>query len=185
MLTFLARLIVVLLAGTIAAAAAWGLNLKRSRWLLGGGFVLGLLLASLAIAWRATLSPSPVSVEITAPEPQTEFSNFEITVEGNVSPPWARVYALVHPHTTDQWWVQNLPPFRHADLGGKSATWETTAYIGTETLGVDDSYDIIALASNEPLLLDILIGRYLQPAETRNELPFLNQSNVVTVRRVR
>lgn len=183
MITILTNLVVWVLVGTVGLAVASRISMKK--WVVAVSGLTSIACAYLVIAWWGTVPPSYVLVNITSPKPAAEVDGLKITVQGDVEPQWARVYVLVHPSSTDQWWVQDLLQFRRIESDDKSAVWSTTAYLGTEELGTTDSFDIIALASADLLVRDILTGRYLQPGETLKVLPLLNQSNLVTVRRIR
>ena len=183
MITTLATIAVCVLVGTAGLAIAS--RISKSKWVMAASCLTCIVSVYLVIAWWGTVPPSYVRVNITSPKPATEVDGFKITVQGDVLPQWARVYVLVHPSTTDQWWVQDLPQFRRIESEDKPAIWSTTAYLGTEELGATDYYDIIALASSDPVICDILTGRYLRPSETVRVLPLLNQSNPITVKRIR
>jgi hypothetical protein len=91
----------------------------------------------------------------------------------------ARILVLVHPRTTDTYWIQQ-PPLVAAD-----GSWRATCYFGTDEAGLGEECDIIAVAI-EQRLLGILApaGLPTEPGATVKEIPrALSRSNVVTVRR--
>jgi hypothetical protein len=59
--------------------------------------------------------------------------------------------------------------------------WETTVYLGDETRGVGEQFEVIALGSPAPLLFDILTGRYHPSGAEVDALPPLSRSNVVSL----
>ena len=91
-------------------------------------------------------------------------------VRGTVSDPKLNVYILIHPLTTNLWWVQNIPAV------GPDGRWQALCYFGTENLGIGEPYEIIAIASSKR-------GLY-KPGDTLKEVPSkLLRSKIVTVKR--
>ena len=90
-------------------------------------------------------------------------------MRGTVSDPSERPIVLVHPMSTDLWWVQRPPAPPNSD--GK---WATLCYFGTESEGIGDYFQIVAIVP----VNELPEGTVLQ------ELPEARaRSEVVTVRR--
>jgi hypothetical protein len=126
-----------------------------------------------------TLTPSEVEIEIIKPKPGFVSDSHIVKVTGKISVFTSKFYILVHPSTTDQWWVQNKPQI----FGAKSLEWETECYIGTQDLGKNESYDIVAVASIDNIIFDALAGRLLYPDQKLKALPLLYKSNIITIKR--
>jgi hypothetical protein len=80
---------------------------------------------------------------------------------------------LVHPVEDDRWWVQPPPAPTKSD-----GTWTTRAWFGTETQGIGEDFEILAVAT----------GRRLKQGETigLGDLPRdMARSEVVMVTRSR
>ncbi len=65
-------------------------------------------------------------------------------VKGKLSDPNKYVYIFIHPLTTEVWWVQNIPAAINLD-----GSWYTMCYFGTETLGIGEPYEIVAIVSSQ------------------------------------
>ena len=106
-------------------------------------------------------SPFLIKMEITDP-PDGEKVGMTYIVKGEVSDPTYQVYVLVHPLMTDTWWVQTIPEV------SPDGTWRTRCYFGTETAGIGEPFEIIALAATEKNLLHsgqtIPVGRLPETA---------------------
>ena len=108
-------------------------------------------------------------LEITSPSDGATVTMTEL-VRGTVSDPKLNVYVLIHPLTTNLWWVQNIPT---VGPGGK---WQSFCYFGTENLGIGEPYEIIAVATSKKKLY--------KPGDTLEIVPLdLLRSRIVTVRR--
>lgn len=93
-------------------------------------------------------------------------------VRGTVSDPKLNVYVLIHPLTTNLWWVQNIPTV------GPDGKWQSFCYFGTENLGIGEPYEIIAVATFKKKLY--------KPGDTLEIVPLdLLRSRIVTVRRAK
>jgi hypothetical protein len=128
---------------------------------------------------KKTVNVSLDTIVITDPSPGSVFTSPKIKVRGKTSNTNSRVYLLVHPATTDTWWVQDLPDYDMKDM----TNWNVECYIGTKDQGIGDSYDIVALSSVDNIILDALLGRHLYSGENLKTLPVLNKSNIITVTR--
>lgn len=136
-------------------------------------------LGFIATSYLDTLPPPHISIEISAPRDESE-AQLRTVVQGTVSTAESDVYVFVHPLSTDRWWVQDRPQML------SDGRWQVEVYLGTETVGVGDRYEIVAGASNEYVLLRLFRGTYLRPAEQLRELPQgVAKSNRVVVIRPR
>jgi hypothetical protein len=120
----------------------------------------------LAQAWAGSLR-----VDIQSPKPNQEVG-VEAMVTGKVSDPQSRVYVLVRPMKTRDWWVQQTPaPPSH------DGSWQVRCSFGTPTEGGGEPYEIIAIASKKRLAL--------KEDQKFEDIPDLGvTSDVVTVKRV-
>jgi len=90
----------------------------------------------------------------------------------------AKVFVLVHPLATDTFWVQNIPQV------SQDRRWRVEAFFGTEAAGRGESFEILAVATNESQVLRILRGTNLTPGTRLPTVsPYLAKSQTVTVRR--
>jgi hypothetical protein len=122
----------------------------------------------LACGWGQ--NPS-TAVSIGSPKPDTDVG-LKAVVTGTVTNLGTmKVYVLVHPLTTNLWWVQNppSPPSR--------GQWRTLAYFGTSSgQGVGDIFEIVAVATRSTLAA----------GQTFAAIPPNSaQSDIVAVKRVR
>ena len=110
-------------------------------------------------------------LEITSPTDGATVTTREL-VGGTVSDSKLNVYVLIHPLTTNLWWVQNMPTV------GPDGKWQSFCYFGTENLGIGEPYEIIAVATSKKKLY--------QPGDTLEIVPLdLLRSRIVTVRRAK
>ncbi len=103
----------------------------------------------------------------------------QIIVEGTVSDPKAGVCVLVHPLNGDTWWVQNLPS-PPGKVDDKNWRWRTTAFCGSEELGLNEDFEIVALAETQRSACQV--GKTINMIDFPNDVP---RSEIITVRRVR
>jgi hypothetical protein len=109
-------------------------------------------------------------IEIIKPENNSEVGQKEL-VQGKVTNfTNGKVFALVHPMATNLWWVQRPPSTINED-----GSWQTLCYFGTETQGVGEYFELIAIVTNVPL----------KEGQTLAELPreVIAKSPSVTVKR--
>jgi hypothetical protein len=102
----------------------------------------------------------------------------QVMIEGTVSDPNVTICVLVHPLTTDTWWVQNLPS-PPGKVGEKTWSWRTMALCGTEDLGLNEEFEIVALAESKRAVCQL--GKQIKIEEFPQDLP---RSEIVTVKRV-
>jgi len=103
----------------------------------------------------------------------------QVMVEGTISNPQVIVCVLVHPLTTDTWWVQN-PPSPPGKIDDKTWRWRTIALCGTEELGLNEDFEIVALAESQRAFCQL--GKTFKTPDFPNELP---RSEIITVKRIR
>jgi len=98
----------------------------------------------------------------------------QVIVEGTISDPKMAVCVLVHPLNGDTWWVQNLPspPGR---IDEKTWRWRTLAFCGTEKLGLNEDFEIVALAESQRAVCQL--GKTFKMPDFPNELP---RSEIIT-----
>lgn len=114
--------------------------------------------------------PADVRIQIESPQQNSEVGLTEI-VKGKVSNPKVRFYVLVHPLLTNMWWVQRIPSPPNQD-----GSWQTLCYFGTETKGIGESFEVVAIVTEDKL----------EEGQMLTELPKgVVQSDIVTVRRAR
>ena len=167
-----------LMVGTAGATAWWFIDQTRK---IGHILVAGLLLTVMAYGALAGLSAIPAgATEVTIDFPPSGMvvEEPEVKVSGTVSPPDARVFVLVYPWDSNRWWVQAEPTLTESNSG---SAWETTVVLGSNALGSEEGFEIVAVASRDPLLFDVLNERYYEPGQELDSLPPLSRSNSATV----
>jgi hypothetical protein len=111
-----------------------------------------------------------LQVQIEEPTENSKVGLHEI-VSGRVSDPDARPYVLVHPMLTDLWWVQRRPSPPNRD-----GSWRTLCYFGTQTQGVGEFFEIVAIVTDANL----------KEGQTLEDLPSgAIRSDIVMVERTR
>ncbi len=103
----------------------------------------------------------------------------QVIVEGTVSDPKAGVCVLVHPLNSDTWWVQNLPS-PPGKVDDKTWRWRTVVFCGSEELGLNEDFEIVALAETQRSACQV--GKTINMIDFPNDVP---RSEIITVRRVR
>ena len=88
--------------------------------------------------------PENLELRITSPVDGAD-AKLQSTVTGEVSEPKVQVHVLVHPVTTDQWWVQRPPS------AGQDGKWKTTVFFGTKSHGIDEEFEVLAIATRKCL----------------------------------
>ena len=154
--------------------------LLRLRW-LHSCLVIGLvILAAIMIKQVITTSPyARIEIKINSPSDNYLLEGKLIKIVGEISHPKSTVYLLIHPKSTPMYWIQD--PIQ----GDDSGNWQGTAYLGTDSLGLTDSYEILALSSTSSTIFNILAGRYYYPGQTLDKLPDIGKSNIITVKRIK
>jgi len=112
------------------------------------GAVIGVLLAELVVPFIRDLTRSPFA-EITCPVEgdEVQWSRSGYTIHGTYGKlrDELNLYVLVHPKSTDKWWVQPKPTI----LDEKN--WQASAYFGYEMAGVDEQYEFCVIITDRVL----------------------------------
>lgn len=142
-------------------------------------FLISVAVAVIAWSWLAGINIRPIQVVITKPS-NDENVTMRYLVQGTVNDSSSKVHVIIHPLTVPRMWVQNPP------VVGTDGNWQTDVYFGTETLGIVDKYEVIALATNENFLVTFATGNLLREGQILESLPRnTNRSNIVTITRPR
>jgi hypothetical protein len=161
------------LAGTfLFVVVRWASRRRRVRL----GMLAAIFAAVLALVIIQTLLARPdiVQAKIETPRPGEMFDKSWISVSGTVSKPNAKVFVLVHPCTAIYWWVQPSPI-----VIGQAWTSDQVN-LGEETTG-KECFQIVALASTRPIMLESLGGWSMAQGDRIGRPPPLSQSEIVTV----
>jgi len=121
-------------------------------------------------------------VWITSPHTGIMVKDTVLKISGIVNPASARVTARVRSEHDTCWWVQEI--VRAEKQEGNEGQWSLTAYIGTKETGVNENYEIIALASDDGNIFNLLTERYIYSGLTRPSVPLWYQSDLIQIRRV-
>ncbi len=97
------------------------------------------------------------------------------TIEGSVVPPEARVILLVHWVHDNKWWIQDS--VKRGSLGA----WQANINLGTRQKGAREQFQVVALASTNPWIIDVLRGYWLWDGMTVARPPSLPRSEVLTM----
>jgi len=142
-------------------------------------FVASVILAVVFWALLANSRVTPTKVSITDPQDTTPVT-MQYLVKGTVSDPNSRVYVVVHPLRVSEMWVQQSP------IVDGEGNWESSATFGTESLGIGERYQVIALATNDNFLVAFATGNLLREGQKLTSLPRKsNRSSLITVTRPR
>jgi hypothetical protein len=106
----------------------------------------------------------------------------QVKVELTTTNPDVVVCVLVHPITSDQWWVQNLPALPN-EISKGVWSWQTLIYCGTEVAGRKEQYEIIATAEREQGICSA--GNQIKVDEANNLLRNYHRSKKITLQRVK
>jgi hypothetical protein len=131
--------------------------------------------------YLSNIPVKPIQVEITNLTNGDRVEGFHSLVQGRVSDPHATVRVLVHPLAVAEAWIQDIP------IVDSAGNWQVNAYFGEPGNGVNQDYEIIALATSENFLVTRATGNGLSPSKINiDKLPQnTNRSNTVTVTRIR
>jgi hypothetical protein len=144
---------------------------RRLRLRVVPGLVLGVLVsaagaASLFIATRGR--SGSVDIRIAEPLNGAQIEGCRVQVRGSVSPSNVRVGIAVRSETDDKWWIQ---PYVLPTEGGDTATWSVEVFLGTATEGINENFQLVALASADPVIVDALNFRHLWTRRHLDDLP--------------
>lgn len=165
------RIFLSILAGGIASAILFFLRASRRATLIGA-----LLSAGLALSLSFWLVRSAVILSVDSPV-NGDAVGYRAIVKGRVSPSSSKVFVIVRPQMGNSWWVQTTPIVQN------DGQWQTTIYVGTEALGVGESFEILAVARQRGNWMrgaDLHLTEGQQLETVPNELA---KSNLVVVKR--
>lgn len=177
--------LILLMLAAIAAFVAVAYKIRRSKFLMGRAglipvlavFVFSVVLAVVAWSLLANTRITPITIRIVDPVEGGSVT-LQYLVKGTVSDPDARVHVIVHPLRVSEMWVQQSP------LVDGDGNWQASCVSGTESLGLGERYEIVALATNENFLVTWAVGNQLSEGDKLTNLPRKsNRSNLVTVTR--
>jgi hypothetical protein len=180
---------VAIFGGT--ALAAFGLSMVAvnnlrctARWKPHYKTALQLGTAAITVilaVWLLVIAP-----DAAAPPPGIDFrydgavADDELfEVRGTTTPPDARVAVLVREGRNPRWRVQ--APIETINNG----RWSLRVHLGDDHGGVGEHFEVVAVASTNLWLIDLLRGRLMWTGETLACPPALSASNVVTIWRRR
>lgn len=174
-----------LISLAVACVAALSSRRIRLRWL--PSLLVAMLAAGATLAllylFSSTARPTPVAVTIISPASGSVVTENRVRVTGKVSRPEARVTLVVRSETALKWWAQAVvTPERDEDGLWK---WSINAHLGTREAGVDENFQIIALASADSWLFNLITGRAISENSTFTTIPLWEQSEPVVVRRMK
>ena len=155
-----------------------------------------LLTLFMVFAGCQTKQDTPEEAKPTSPPPQVEMTitkiddilvepekkpkvGLQVLVDGTISEPKVVLCVLVHPMTTDIWWVQNLPS-PPGKIDDNTWRWRTRIYCGTEELGLNEDFEIVAIAESKRTIC--VAGKTLKTLNFPLDLP---RTEILTVKRVR
>lgn len=176
MLTSLITQMLLTLGGAIVAGAItlWRTRKRDVSVMIAGVVAAFIMLVSGLYLHRA---PTATTIRITSPNDGATVE-YRPLIRGTTSRADARLYVLVRPRASEVWWVQNTP------VVNPDGTWQVPIYLGTELIGKNEPYEIVAVATSAND-----IGRALQtgdfsPGDQLARVPTtIARSNVIVVRR--
>lgn len=180
-LTIISRGVLSVVLGILSGTFWLYLDRSKSVWKY---FLVGIVVSLAAFGGIAGLSivpASPVEIAIEKPSNEAVISGKETVISGTVSPSNSRIFVLVHPVDSNRWWIQEPPVvFQRED---EQAQWKASIHLGTEDLGAGESFQVVAVASQDPEWFDLLAGRHYQAGDEVHSLPPLSRSNVLILHR--
>jgi hypothetical protein len=136
------------------------------------------LAATVFLGWRWNRS-SPCEIRVDTPSDGDSIAEPWATIAGVVSPQEARVFVLVHPSRSDQWWVQRLPT--RAGAGA----WKSEVNLGDAQAGRGEYFQILVVASTNPRFIDAVRLQLLTEGTAVERPPALPSSALITIWRAR
>lgn len=183
-LTLLVRIVASLMIGLLGSVVWMAASRRRRAW---SALIVALLMSIASFGGTLglrTIPPQPVVVTIDSPRSETTVDGITTVITGTISLAEARVTVLVHPRDSNRWWVQERPVVTiTGSAENRIATWRTTIYLGTETRGKGEAFEVVAIGSQDSILFDILTERYVPVGAEITSLPELSQSNPVILYR--
>jgi hypothetical protein len=152
-------------------------NLSRASVLI----IFGASLVLVVVAWSLLASSGITPIKVTIVDPRDDGSvTMRYLVKGTVSDPNDTVHVILHPLSVSDMWVHR------PTIVDNEGNWQVSAYFGTETLGIGERYELIALATSDNFLVAWATGNWLRDGQKLMGIPRKsNKSNVVTVTRSR
>jgi hypothetical protein len=153
--------------------------------------IMGGVLTYWIVLWQMSILPASVNLNIE--RPHQDQVGFQERIRVSSSPSAKRVYLLIHPHSTQLWFLQNTLPLEIVDRDNNleidDAVWVFQAQFGTtEDSDCNEKYDILALASRDEEWIYFFRGRLLTEGAKINliqmNLPPLNSSDQVVVTKI-
>lgn len=96
---------------------------------------------------KENASKAAAQIVINSPADNTELKGVEHLVRGKIIDySKGNVFVLVHPLRTNLFWVQRPPSSINHD-----GSWQTLFYLGTETQGIGEYFELIAIITNETM----------------------------------
>ncbi len=129
-----------------------------------------------------TVSTARMLAKITSPPNNSVVTGFLSSLRGTIAPLFVQITAIVRSESDNQWWVQEITSPTSAS-GKRRGDWTVRAYFGDEENGKGNQFEVIALASNKPVLERLLLGIYLTQGMTIDTVPQWCQSEVLLLRR--
>jgi hypothetical protein len=171
----------------LLASFAWLVGSRALRMAWVPAFMLALLVIvgvwGALYLFRAHASPSHVQVSITSPKSGDLVAEKGVQISGTIVPNNASVTVVVRSEKDMKWWIQEMAKVKISD--GVVGQWQTTALLGTRSEGIGENFQIIALASSNNTLFNILTGRYITVGQTCDRIPRWEQSKPVVLRRTK
>jgi hypothetical protein len=168
-------IIIAAFTGNAAARAVTRTKWQRrvlALWVAAGICSLLLWVVLTPGRWRA-------AVRLATPIPGASVDGPRVTVTGTVDPPDARVGVIVNPETAvDSWWVQDK-----IKVDVQSGRWSGIARLGNDMAGSEVTFSVMAFASSEPWILQVLGHRSFHAGQILKAPPPAAQSDVVLVYR--
>lgn len=172
-------IVLIVVAAVVIPVIAYRFLSKLGGPLVLIAFIGSLVLAIVAWSWLASSEVTPLKVNITDPQDgMSVTSPRPYVAKGTVSDPNARVYVIVRTLPVSEMWVQQ-PAI--VDGGGN---WQASVFFGNDKISTEESYQVIALATNDNFLVTWATGNSLRKGQKLESLPRIsNKSSLITVTR--
>lgn len=132
--------------------------------------------------YQISVRPYNVTLTITTPFNGAKIKGDRVNIAGTVNPSQASVTVLIRSEKAIGWWVQSI--VRPKNEKGPIGHWSIKGYLGTEHEGINENFYIIAIASADSLLFNLLTGRIVIANRFVENIPPWTLSDPVIVRRV-
>jgi len=141
----------------------------------------GLSAIALLFAYQANAQMTPVEIRIVSPSDNSRAESALISVSGTVRPADARVTLMVSGETDERWWIQSIIVSQSRD--GNHGVWSINAHLGEPVPSKPENFQIIAMASGDSRLFNLITGRVIWANAPRTTLPQWITSQPVVIRR--